>query len=114
MATEAFCSFLGSWARQETEDAVAALRAASRAPNNLDPSIALLFDAVISHVQQPRSGEGVYMDNADAFELFVSSGGNVGMPSQLLCLACSKVSRLVQKAIRVHMFGRLLSRSSSL
>ena len=79
MATEAFCSFLGSWARQETEDAVAALRAASRAPNNLDPSIALLFDAVISHVQQPRSGEGVYMDNADAFELFVSSGGNVGM-----------------------------------
>ena len=78
MATEAFCSFLGSWARQQTADAVTALRAASR-ENNLDTSIALLFDAIISHVEQPRTDEDVYMDNADAFELFVSSGGNVGM-----------------------------------
>ncbi len=81
MATTAFCSFLDHWTRQETAEAVAVLRvAAAESESGLDPSIALLFDAITSHVQQaPRSGEGVYIDSADAFELFVSTGGNVEM-----------------------------------
>jgi hypothetical protein len=80
MAATAFCSFLDRWARQEIAEAVAVLRAAERA-DGLDPSIALLFDAIILYVEQqtPHSGEAVYIDNADAFELFVSTGGNVRM-----------------------------------
>jgi hypothetical protein len=75
MATAAFCSFLSSWSGGDTAAGVAALRAVAD-----DDHFALLFEAIIDHVLAAGgSGGGVYVDSADAFELFVSTGGNVGM-----------------------------------
>lgn len=92
-ATEAFCSFLRSCA--DGASGVGVLDAAIRA-GGLGPTLELLFARIVAHVVlegQDEEGEasaaeaeagddgagGVYVDSADAFEIFVSTGGNVAM-----------------------------------
>ena len=96
VATEAFCAFLRSRADGSSDGSssgVDALHEAIRG-GGLGPTLELLFARIVAHVLAEGSASGssgvgeeageeedggVYVDSADAFEIFVTTGGNVAM-----------------------------------
>ena len=108
MAEPAFRSFLQRWCAPEggpgeRRAAATGLRAALDTVD-VTPALRTLFERVCHHAEGSASTRpgGVYVDSAGAFEIFIATGGNVGMYEAVhaaLRAACSRAIRALLCAL---------------